>query len=233
LFMGGGLEWVVVGGGGGGLEWVVVGGGGGGLEWVVVGGGGGGGAACVVIVSVGVEPAGGDAVVCLATTVAAASCDGALGCRCCLRLWAGLAAGFGVVAIVVAVVVVAAALAAVWVEVEDADPQALTSSVSSMANAGMRRCFIVVSLPPSQWLVSEDAGRRELLPAPQWPTPQIRSHSRRPWRRWALSSDPHVALLRIGSCVLAQHPPAAPLGATVLTGTTTRERFCRAAPGRI
>ena len=32
---------------------------------------------------------------------------------------------------------------------------------------------------------------------------------------------PHVALLRIRSCVLAQHPPMTPLGATVFTATAT------------
>src|ERR1700729_3003756 len=34
-----------------------------------------------------------------------------------------------------------------------------------------------------------------------------------PWRRCALSSDLHVALPHIRSCVLAQHPPATTLGA--------------------
>jgi hypothetical protein len=39
-----------------------------------------------------------------------------------------------------------------------------------------------------------------------------------------LSSDLRVALLRVRSCVLAQHPPVTPLGATALTGTTTATR---------
>src|SRR5581483_8781507 len=36
-----------------------------------------------------------------------------------------------------------------------------------------------------------------------------------------LSSDPQVALLPIGSCVLARHPPVAPLGVHLFTGRTT------------
>lgn len=163
---GGGLEWVVVGGGGGG--------GGGGAACVVIvsvvaGGGGGDVVVCVVIVSVVAGGGGGEVVVCVATAVAAALrvLCAALARACCVFLRIGFAAGAGVVAGVVGdALVVAAALAAVRVEVDDDAPQALTSSVSSTANAGMRRCFIVVSLPPeSVMCVSEDAGRRELLPA--------------------------------------------------------------------
>jgi DNA-binding response OmpR family regulator len=71
-----------------------------------------------------------------------------------LRLWAGFAAGLAVVvagaACVVAVPVVAPAPAAVrdWVEVEDADPQALISNASSTANAGMRIGFMSSPSPP-------------------------------------------------------------------------------------
>src|SRR5947209_17853378 len=53
----------------------------------------------------------------------------------------------------------------------------------------------------------------------------------RPRHPAAVSSDPHVALLHVGSCVLAQHPPVAPLGATVLTAATTRTA-ARPATGR-
>ena len=69
-----------------------------------------------------------------------------------------------VVAIVVAPVLVALA---VWVVVEEAAPQALTSSASRMAAAGMRISFMTISLNPPVFsgLSSEDAGRRRLLPA--------------------------------------------------------------------
>ncbi len=40
--------------------------------------------------------------------------------------------------------------------------------------------------------------------------------------RLAASSEARAARLRVAPCVLAIHPPAAPLGATALTGTTTR-----------
>ena len=42
-----------------------------------------------------------------------------------------------------------------------------------------------------------------------------------PRPRSSESSDPRVALLHVGSCVLARHPPVTVLGATVLTRTTT------------
>jgi hypothetical protein len=171
LFMGGGLEWVVVGGGGGGLEWVVIGGGGAAcvvIVSVVPGGGGGGAVVCVVIISVVAGGGGVGAAVCVAAAVAAALWDGvrcaaALAWARCACLWAGFAAGGGVVAGGVAVVaggvgVVAAALAAVWVEVEDDDPQALASSVTTTANAGMRRCFMVVSLPPGSGVCQRTPG---------------------------------------------------------------------------
>ena len=146
----GGLAWVVVagGGGGGGAECVAI---------VSVVGGGGGGGARVVIVSVGVEAAGGGggAAVCIATAGTEVLCEAAWAWACRLCLWGGFVAARVVVVVVVAggagvdaVVVVVTALAAVWVEVEDADPQALTSSVSSTAVAEVRSVFIVVSLPP-------------------------------------------------------------------------------------
>jgi hypothetical protein len=163
----GGLAWVVVAGGGGGGECAAI---------VSVVGGGGGGVARVVIVSVGVEAAGGGggAVVCIATAGTAVLCEAAWAWACRLCLWAGFVAARLVVVVVgaggagvdaVAVVAAAAVLAAVWVEVEDADPQALTSSVSSTAVAEVRSVFIVVSLPPIQWLVFEDAPSPRLLPA--------------------------------------------------------------------
>jgi hypothetical protein len=158
----GGLAWVVVaGGGGGGAECVPI---------VSVVSGGGGGVARVVIVSAGVEAAGsgGGAVVCFATACTAVLCEAAWACACRLCLWAGFVAARVVVVTGgagVDAVAVVAALAAVWVEVEDADPQALTSSVSSTAVAEVRSVFIVVSLPPIQWLVLEDAPSLRLLPA--------------------------------------------------------------------
>jgi hypothetical protein len=153
-----GLVWVVVAGRGGGGAACVVGGGGGGAAWVVVVGGG---AACVVIVTVF---AGGGAVV--VWVVAAVACG------CGLALWDGLAGGFlAVVAVVelvgvVWVVLVVAGVLALWVVVEEAAPQALTSSASRMAAAGMRISFMSISLNPPGffWLVPEDAARRRLLP---------------------------------------------------------------------
>jgi hypothetical protein len=53
------------------------------------------------------------------------------------------------------------------------------------------------------------------------PVSQIRLHSRRPWRRPALSSDPRVPPVHVGSCVRAGHPPVAPLGANELAGQDT------------
>ena len=61
--------------------------------------------------------------------------------------------GFGVVSVVVVVedvvvAAVAAALVLCVVEVEDADPHALTIRVSRTAASGMRRCFMVLSRTP-------------------------------------------------------------------------------------
>ena len=104
----------------------------------------------MVIVAVVVAGGGGGvAAVCVVATVAVA-----LGCaRClCLGLWAAflaVVAVVGVVALVgvVAVVVVAGALA-VWLEVEEAAPHALTSKASKTAAAGLRTNFMAVSLNP-------------------------------------------------------------------------------------
>jgi hypothetical protein len=133
--------------------WVVAGGGGGGAACVVVVGGGGGGVVCVTVV-VG---AGGGVVWALDAAVEAALCTAAL-CAAALARGCGLGlAGFAVVVVaVVAVVVVdvvvvdwaAAAGAAVWLVVDEAEPHALTMSVSRTVAIGMRRCLIGVSLPP-------------------------------------------------------------------------------------
>jgi pyruvate dehydrogenase E2 component (dihydrolipoyllysine-residue acetyltransferase) len=95
-------------------------------------------------------------------------------------------------------------------------PQAAILAVGEMREVPVVRDGQVV--PGQRMSIALTCDHRILYGA----SSQIRSHSRRPWRRCALSSDPHVALLRIGSCVLAQHPPVAPLGATVLTRTTTK-----------
>jgi hypothetical protein len=84
-----------------------------------------------------------------------------LGCVWCAFTWAGRAA---------ALVVIAAGALGIGVEVEveeveDAEPHALTASVSTTAAPGMRRSLIAVSLPPCWWLVSEDAQWCGLLPA--------------------------------------------------------------------
>ena len=63
----------------------------------------------------------------------------------------------------------------------------------------------------------------ELVPRrPSCPEPKVRRHSSGPWRRRAASSSPRVAPLRIGSCVLARHPPVPALGATGLPTRDTR-----------
>ena len=156
--------------------WVVAGGGGGGAACVVVVGGGGAGVVCVIVV-VG---AGGGLVCVLDTGVeaalcAAALCAVALACGCGLGL-AGLAAVVVAVVAVVAVVGVAvvvvdwaaAAGAAVWLELDEAEPHALTMSVSRTIAIGIRRCFIGVSLPPGvcgclkgrrpAWVASRELG---------------------------------------------------------------------------
>jgi hypothetical protein len=140
---------------------------GGGMTCVVAGGGGGGGAACVVVVG------GGGALVAvwaLDAVVTAALCAGfACGCAFGLGL-AGLAvvaedvvvvAGGGVDWVALAGVVAAA----VWLELDEAEPHALTISVSRTAAIGMRRCLIGVSLTPRMsWLTSKDAARRGFFP---------------------------------------------------------------------
>jgi hypothetical protein len=68
-----------------------------------------------------------------------------------LALWAGLGVVAVVDAVVVAEVVVVAADAGVLVlsvELEDADPHALTSSISRTAASGMRTCFMMPSRTP-------------------------------------------------------------------------------------
>ncbi len=68
-----------------------------------------------------------------------------------MALWAGLGVVAVVDAVVVAEVVVVAADAGVLVlsvELEDADPHALTSSTSRTAASGMRTCFMMLSRTP-------------------------------------------------------------------------------------
>jgi hypothetical protein len=79
--------------------------------------------------------------------------------------FAGVVALVDVVDVVDVVLVVAGALA-LWVEVEEAAPQALTSNASKMAAAGIRMSFMMISLNPPGFagLSSEDAARRWLLP---------------------------------------------------------------------
>jgi hypothetical protein len=78
-----------------------------------------------------------------------------------------LAFGFGVVAVVdvVEVVLVVAAALGLWVdvEVEDADPHALTSSVRRTAASGMRMCLMVDKDAVAEGLLPgcpEDLNRR-------------------------------------------------------------------------
>jgi hypothetical protein len=67
-----------------------------------------------------------------------------------------LCAGFGfdvvavveVVVAVVGVVVAAAVVLVVWVELDEADPQALTINVSRTVASGMRICLMVLSRTP-------------------------------------------------------------------------------------
>jgi hypothetical protein len=136
---------------------------GGGLTCVtvcVVVGGGGGGAACVAVVGGG---GGALVVVWVLVAVLAALCMAGLACGCRLGLgFAGLGAVVVAVVAVVGVDWVAAAegvAAAVWLEVDEADPQALTISVSRTAAIGMRRCLIGVSLFPRN-VVACPKGRR-------------------------------------------------------------------------
>jgi two-component system, OmpR family, response regulator ResD len=139
------LPWV-----GGIVAFVVVGGGGGGVVavWVVVTGGGGGGAVAVWVVVTG---GGGGAVVAVWVVITgAALCS--TSCTWCLGF--GLAAVVVVavvelveVGVVVVAVVAAAAALELWVDEEDADPHALTSSVSRTAASGMRMCLMCSRTP--------------------------------------------------------------------------------------
>ncbi len=139
---------VVVGGGGGGVVavWVVTGGGGGGVVavWVVTGGGGGA-----------------VAVVCVVITGAVALCATVAWWTWCFGFGFGVVAVVDVVEDVLVVVVVAAALG-LWVDVEldDADPHALTNSVSRTAASGMRMCLMLVKDAAADGLLPESDGRR-------------------------------------------------------------------------
>ena len=65
------------------------------------------------------------------------------------------------------VVLVVAGALALWVVVEEAAPQALTSSATTTAAAGMRMSFIgCLPDPRICWLASEDAAGLRLLPEP-------------------------------------------------------------------
>jgi hypothetical protein len=121
---------------------VVGGGGGGGAAWVVVvcagGGGGGGGAAWVVVVCSDVVPGVGG------TAVACALCAAGLAWWC---RFLALCLGFGLAALVVVVagvdwVVEVLVAAALWLEVDDEAPQALTTNTSSTAPSAMGRCLM-------------------------------------------------------------------------------------------
>jgi hypothetical protein len=109
---------------------------------------------CVVVVG------GGGAFVCVVAT--AAWWAAGLGCARCLTAWAGL--GLGLAAVVVAVVagcvaVLCVVAAGLRLEVEEEEPHALTTAVSTSALSAVRRC---VMLP-------KDAGRRRLLPGSEQP----------------------------------------------------------------
>jgi hypothetical protein len=72
-------------------------------------------------------------------------------------LWALCAFGlaFAVVVVVGAgwMADVLVSVAALWLEVVEEAPQALTSNESRTAASGMRRCLMAVSRPPVWWLV--------------------------------------------------------------------------------
>jgi hypothetical protein len=112
-------------------------------------------------------------VVALVAVVVVACATGAAG----LAWWCFLALclGFGLAAVAVAVavlvvvdvvgVVVVVAAAALWLEVDDEAPQALTINTSSEAPSAMRRCLMADSLTPRiWWLAFQDATRAGLLP---------------------------------------------------------------------
>ena len=99
----------------------------------------------------------------LDTGVEAALCAAALACGCGVGLGLAVVVVVAVVAVVVVDVVVvdwaAAAGAAVWLEVDEAEPHALTISVSTTAAVGMRRCLIGC-LPGPPEFVACLKGRR-------------------------------------------------------------------------
>lgn len=146
---------VCTGGGGGGAACVVV---------VCTGGGGGGGAACVVVVCTGV----GVLLGAVGTAVARALWTACRPFSCFLAL----CLGFGLAAVVVVagagvdwVVDVLLVAAALWFEVDDEAPQALTMSMSRTAARAMRRYLMTDSPTPRiWWLVFKDANPRGLLP---------------------------------------------------------------------
>jgi hypothetical protein len=119
---------------------------------VVVGGGGGGGAACVVVVCTGGGGGGAAWVVVVGAGVGLGAVGTALACPFCgasLAWWCFLAVclGFGLAALVVVagvdwVVDVLVVAAALWLEVDDAAPQALTTNTSSTAPSALRRSLM-------------------------------------------------------------------------------------------
>jgi hypothetical protein len=136
---------------------------------VVVGGGGGGGAACVVVVRAACVVVVGGGAACVAvvgaagavgTAVAAALCVAGLACGCCFL--ALCCFGLALVVVVVGVDWVVEAVvgaATLWLEVDEAAPQALTSNVSRTAPSAMCRYLMVVSLAPRR-VVACLKGRR-------------------------------------------------------------------------
>jgi hypothetical protein len=126
---------------------------------VVVGGGGGGGAACVVVVRAACVVVVGAAGA-VGTAVAAALCVAGLACGCCFL--ALCCFGLALVVVVVGVDWVVEAVvgaATLWLEVDEAAPQALTSNVSRTAPSAMCRYLMVVSLAPRR-VVACLKGRR-------------------------------------------------------------------------
>jgi hypothetical protein len=113
---------------------------------------GGGGGACVVVVG-----GGGLVWVVVLTALTALWWATGLAWARCLALCGGLGLAVVAVAAVVADCVVVdcvVAAAGVCVEVEDEEPHALTTAVSTRALIAVRRCVMVL----------KDARRRQLLP---------------------------------------------------------------------
>jgi two-component system, OmpR family, response regulator ResD len=143
---------VVGGGGGGGAACVVVVctvGGGGGIAWVV--------AAWVVVVGVGVTLGA------VGTAVACPFCGAGLAWWC---RFLALCLGFGLAALVVVVagvdwvVEVVLVAAALWLEVDDEAPQALTTNTSNAALRAVRRSLMAIC---------KDATHLGLLPGSEQP----------------------------------------------------------------